>query len=69
MATTSRTSSIPPCKACQDRPPLTIDFSMAFQPIIDVRSREVFAYDIISYRNCFLYVIILRICVYVVFFL
>ncbi len=38
----SRTSSIPPCKACQDRPPLTIDFSMAFQPIIDVRSREVF---------------------------
>ena len=45
MATTSRTSSIPPCKACQDRPPLTIDFSMAFQPIIDVRSREVFAYE------------------------
>ena len=30
---------------CQDRPPLTIDFSMAFQPIIDVRSREVFAYE------------------------
>ena len=45
MATTSRTSSIPPCKACPDRPPLTIDFSMAFQPIIDVRSREVFAYE------------------------
>ncbi|MGX5658714.1 EAL domain-containing protein [Castellaniella ginsengisoli] len=39
------TSSMAPCKACQDRPPLPIDFSMAFQPIVDVRSREVFAYE------------------------
>lgn len=42
---THRISSLAPCKACQDRPPLTLEFSMAFQPIIDVRSREVFAYE------------------------
>lgn len=33
------------CKNCQDRPPLDIAFSMAFQPIVDVRNRTVFAYE------------------------
>jgi len=34
-----------PCKGCQDRPPLDLAFSMAFQPIVDVRSQAVFAYE------------------------
>lgn len=38
-------NSLPPCNACQDRPALAIDFSMAFQPIVDTRNREVFAYE------------------------
>lgn len=41
-------SSIPPCKACQDRPPLGIEFSMAFQPIVDMRTRTVFAYEALA---------------------
>ncbi|MGD9774653.1 MAG: EAL domain-containing protein [Diaphorobacter sp.] len=40
--------SLPPCKACQDRPPLCIDFSMAFQPIVDMRTRQVFAYEALA---------------------
>ncbi|MDO8276231.1 MAG: EAL domain-containing protein [Serpentinimonas sp.] len=35
----------PPCKLCQDRPKLDFDFSMAFQPIVDARSQQVFAYE------------------------
>lgn len=35
----------PPCKACQDEQALDFDFSMAFQPIIDLRTRQVFAYE------------------------
>lgn len=39
------TSSLAPCKHCKDRPPLDMAFSMAFQPIVDVRNRTVFAYE------------------------
>ena len=38
-------SSLPPCKGCHDRPPLDLAFSMAFQPIVDVRDQTVFAYE------------------------
>lgn len=36
---------VPSCNKCQDRPPLELDFSMAFQPIVDVRDRSIFAYE------------------------
>lgn len=36
---------IPPCPRCQDRAPLDLDFSMAFQPIVDIRSKKIFAYE------------------------
>lgn len=42
---TKFTPTIPPCKACQDTKPLSFEFSMAFQPIVDVINREVFAYE------------------------
>ena len=35
----------PDCRKCQDRPPLDFDFSMAFQPIVDVRTQQVYAYE------------------------
>lgn len=38
-------SSIPPCKKCHDREPLELAFSMAFQPIVDVRTNTIFAYE------------------------
>ena len=41
-------SAIPPCNACHNRPPLNIDFSMAFQPIVDMRTREVYAYEALA---------------------
>lgn len=41
-------STIPPCRACQDRPPLGIEFSMAFQPIVDMRTRTLFAYEALA---------------------
>ncbi len=33
------------CEACRDGEPLPFDFTMAFQPIVDVRDREVVAYE------------------------
>ena len=41
-------ASSPPCRLCIDRPSLDFDFSMAFQPIVDVRSRQVFAYEALA---------------------
>ncbi|WVM94137.1 EAL domain-containing protein [Halopseudomonas pachastrellae] len=32
-----------PCRACTERPALPFEFSMAFQPIVDVRNRSLFA--------------------------
>lgn len=40
---TTEPQTPPPCRACTDGPALDFEFSMAFQPIIDVRSREIFA--------------------------
>ena len=40
---TTEPQSPPPCRACIDRPALDFDFSMAFQPIVDVRTRQLFA--------------------------
>ena len=37
--------SIPKCRHCQDRAPLPFDFSMAFQPIVDVERGSVWAYE------------------------
>lgn len=33
------------CQACNGAQPLDFDFSMAFQPIVDVKKREVFAHE------------------------
>jgi EAL domain-containing protein (putative c-di-GMP-specific phosphodiesterase class I) len=41
-------SELPPkptCAACQDGAALEFDFSMAFQPIVDMRDRSLFAYE------------------------
>jgi len=35
----------PDCRLCQDRTPLDFDFSMAFQPIVDARTQQVYAYE------------------------
>lgn len=37
--------TLKPCKACQDGEQLPFDFTMAFQPIIDMRDRSLFAYE------------------------
>lgn len=42
---TTFTPTVPPCKACQDAKPLSFEFSMAFQPIVDVTTQKVFAYE------------------------
>lgn len=33
------------CRDCRNAPPLEIDFSMAFQPIVDISRRTVFGYE------------------------
>jgi EAL domain-containing protein (putative c-di-GMP-specific phosphodiesterase class I) len=38
-------SNRPECGACRDGVGQTIPFSMAFQPIVDVRAERVFAYE------------------------
>ena len=39
------TPSTLPCQACKEGKKLNFDFSMAFQPIIDLRDNSVFAYE------------------------
>ena len=34
-----------PCSACQDGEPLGFDFTMAFQPIVDIRDQSIYAYE------------------------
>lgn len=36
---------LPPCHACRDGEGLDFSFTMAFQPIVDLRERRVFAYE------------------------
>lgn len=38
-------SELPACNACRDGDGLDFDFTMAFQPIVDVRTHTVFAYE------------------------
>ncbi|AQZ93369.1 EAL domain-containing protein [Halopseudomonas phragmitis] len=42
---TSELTTAKPCKACQDREPLGFEFSMAFQPIINLHDQTLFAYE------------------------
>lgn len=37
--------SVPPCAFCQDEQALDFEFSMAFQPIVDLRDHSLFAYE------------------------
>lgn len=37
--------AIKPCKSCRDEQALPFEFTMAFQPIVDLRTRTVFAYE------------------------
>jgi EAL domain-containing protein (putative c-di-GMP-specific phosphodiesterase class I) len=41
----SNTAPPPGCSACRDAGPLAIDFQMAFQPIVNPLTREVFAWE------------------------
>lgn len=41
---TTAVEKLKPCSQCQDSKPLGFDITMAFQPIVDVRDRSVFAY-------------------------
>lgn len=34
-----------PCNFCQEGPPLPFEFTMAFQPIVNLKDRSVFAYE------------------------
>ena len=43
IATAPRT--LPSCRHCRDGDPLPFDFTMAFQPIVDAGTRQVFAYE------------------------
>ena len=38
-------TTVAPCRACQPGEELPFEITMAFQPIIDVRTREIFAYE------------------------
>ncbi|MDQ2076488.1 EAL domain-containing protein [Marinimicrobium sp. ABcell2] len=38
-------SKAPGCSQCRDLPPLTFEFTMAFQPIVDLKARKVWAYE------------------------
>ncbi len=44
MVTQGR-SSAPDCQGCSSQDNLGFDFSMAFQPIVDVRTKTIFAYE------------------------
>lgn len=41
----SKTGTPAGCGACRDAGPLAIEFQMAFQPIVNPQSREIFAYE------------------------
>ncbi len=44
-AASSATASSPACAACRDGQALDFEFTMAFQPIVDLRDRSVYAYE------------------------
>ena len=41
----SSNGALPPCRSCRDGQALPFEFTMAFQPIVDLRTRTVFAYE------------------------
>lgn len=41
----SEQPSVHPCSACRDGQALGFDFSMAFQPIVDIRDHSLYAYE------------------------
>lgn len=45
LSPTGRDGDIRPCALCVDREPLGFEFTMAFQPIVDLRSHTVYAYE------------------------
>ncbi|TCW32747.1 EAL domain-containing protein [Gulbenkiania mobilis] len=45
MTLSSINAAAPACRQCEAAPPLGFEFTMAFQPIVDVERREVFAYE------------------------
>jgi hypothetical protein len=45
MSPASLPSTKPGCSGCRDRSALAIDFSMAFQPIVDVETGQPFAFE------------------------
>lgn len=42
---TATDNTLPPCRACEPGGELPFTITMAFQPIVDVRTRSVFAYE------------------------
>jgi EAL domain-containing protein (putative c-di-GMP-specific phosphodiesterase class I) len=41
----SASNEVKPCSLCRDAEPLGFEFTMAFQPIVDMRDRSVYAYE------------------------
>ena len=41
----SASNEVRPCSLCREEEPLGFDFTMAFQPIVDIRNRSVYAYE------------------------
>ncbi len=41
----SASNEVRPCSLCREEEPLGFDFTMAFQPIVDMRDRSVYAYE------------------------
>ena len=46
-----KTRPVPPCSACREGKELDFEFSMAFQPIVDLRDNSIFAYEALV-RGC-----------------
>lgn len=41
----SAPNEVRPCSLCREQEPLSFEFTMAFQPIVDLRDRSVYAYE------------------------
>ena len=46
-----KSHTVPPCSACREGEVLGFEFSMAFQPIVDLRDNSIFAYEALV-RGC-----------------
>ena len=45
MVNVNKPADFPGCKDCRSLDPLDLDFSMAFQPIVNVATRSIFGYE------------------------